>query len=252
MIISCNELELVHIDLKIIYIGLEVMQLLHQGNARRSQAATAANEVSSRSHAVLQINVETQDKAPGLVANIKVGKLSLVDLAGSERAANTKNSGVRLVEGANINRSLLALGNCINALGEKGNKGNFVPYRDSKLTRLLKDSLGGNCRTVMIANISAAESSFEETLNTLKYANRAKNIKSTVRRNVLNVDYHISEYVQLINNLRNEIKGKDNRIFILSYLGVIDCLRLEGPDSPPESASEHIGKASASVSRQHS
>ena len=104
--------------------------------------------------------------------------------------------------GANINRSLLALGNCINALGEKGNKGNFVPYRDSKLTRLLKDSLGGNCRTVMIANISSAESSFEETLNTLKYANRAKNIKSNVQRNVLNVNYHISEYVQLIENLR--------------------------------------------------
>lgn len=71
----------------------------------------------------------------------------MIDLAGSERAANTKNVGARLVEGANINRSLLALGNCINALGEKGNKGNFVPYRDSKLTRLLKDSLGGNCRT---------------------------------------------------------------------------------------------------------
>jgi kinesin family protein 18/19 len=140
------------------------------------------------------------------VANIKVGKLSLVDLAGSERAANTKNVGARLVEGANINRSLLALGNCINALGEKGNKGNFVPYRDSKLTRLLKDSLGGNCRTVMIANISAAESSFEETLNTLKYANRAKNIKTNVQRNVLNVNYHISEYVELINNLRNEIQ----------------------------------------------
>ena len=99
--------------------------------------------------------------------------------------------------GANINRSLLALGNCINALGEKGNKGNFVPYRDSKLTRLLKDSLGGNCRTVMIANISSAESSFEETLNTLKYANRAKNIKTNVQRNVLNVNYHISEYVQV-------------------------------------------------------
>ena len=111
--------------------------------------------------------------------------------------------------GANINRSLLALGNCINALGEKGNKGNFVPYRDSKLTRLLKDSLGGNCRTVMIANISSATSSFEETLNTLKYANRAKNIKSNVQRNVLNVNYHISEYVQLINNLRgNQIKWR--------------------------------------------
>ena len=84
--------------------GSEVMNLLHQGNARRSQAATAANEVSSRSHAVLQVVVECKDRAPGTVANIKVGKLSLIDLAGSERAANTKNSGARLVEGANINR----------------------------------------------------------------------------------------------------------------------------------------------------
>jgi hypothetical protein len=186
--------------------GEEVMELLHQGNARRSQAATAANEVSSRSHAVLQVVVEGKDRAPGTVANIKVGKLSLIDLAGSERAANTKNTGARLVEGANINRSLLALGNCINALGEKGNKGNFVPYRDSKLTRLLKDSLGGNCRTVMIANVNPSETSFEETLNTLKYANRAKNIKTSVQRNVLNVNYHISEYVALISNLRSEIK----------------------------------------------
>lgn len=190
----------------------EIMQLLHKGNEKRSQAATAANEVSSRSHAVLQVVVECTDKAPGVVAKIKVGKLSLVDLAGSERAANTKNTGARLVEGANINRSLLALGNCINALGEKGNKGNFVPYRDSKLTRLLKDSLGGNCRTVMIANISSAESSFEETLNTLKYANRAKNIKTNVQRNELDVNYHISEYVQLINNLRSEINVLKNQI----------------------------------------
>jgi kinesin family member 18/19 len=184
----------------------EIMNLLQTGNQRRTQQPTAANEVSSRSHAVFQVVVECKDRAPGTVANIKVGKLSLVDLAGSERAANTKNSGKRLVEGANINRSLLALGNCINALGEKGNKGNFVPYRDSKLTRLLKDSLGGNCRTVMIANISSAESCFEETLNTLKYANRAKNIKTNVQRNVLNVNHHISEYVNLIANLRAEIK----------------------------------------------
>ena len=190
----------------------QIMDLLHGGNLKRSQAATAANEVSSRSHAVLQVLVQCNDRAPGVVANIKVGKLSLVDLAGSERAANTKNTGARLVEGANINRSLLALGNCINALGEKGNKGNFVPYRDSKLTRLLKDSLGGNCRTVMIANISSAESSFEETLNTLKYANRAKNIKTNVQRNVLNVNYHISEYVQLINNLRSEINVLKDQI----------------------------------------
>ena len=192
--------------------SVDIMNLLHQGNAKRFQAATAANEASSRSHAVLQVVVESNDTAPGIVANIKVGKLSLVDLAGSERAANTKNVGARLVEGANINRSLLALGNCINALGEKGNKGNFVPYRDSKLTRLLKDSLGGNCRTVMIANISSSESAFEETLNTLKYANRAKNIKTNVQRNVLNVNYHISEYVQLINNLRGEIKNLKDQI----------------------------------------
>ena len=192
--------------------GKDIMDLLTQGNLRRSQQATAANEVSSRSHAVLQVVVEGKDKSSGTVANIKVGKLSLVDLAGSERAANTQNRGARLVEGANINRSLLALGNCINALGEKGNKGNFVPYRDSKLTRLLKDSLGGNCRTVMIANISSAESSFEETLNTLKYANRAKNIKTNVQRNVLNVNHHISEYVHLIDNLRGEIKALKDQI----------------------------------------
>ncbi|CAN0337808.1 unnamed protein product, partial [Discosporangium mesarthrocarpum] len=128
------------------------------------------------------------------------------------RAAATQNRGVRLVEGANINRSLLALGNCINALGEKGNKGQFVPYRDSKLTRLLKDSLGGNCRTVMIANISGASSSFEETLNTLKYANRAKNIKTNVTRNSVRVTYHVSEYVNLIGSLRTEITSLKHQL----------------------------------------
>lgn len=96
-----------------------------------------------------------------------------------------------MIEGANINRSLLALGNCINALHENTtkDKSNFIPYRDSKLTRLLKDSLGGNCRTVMIANIAGAHHSFEETHNTLKYANRAKNIKTSVHRNATNVQF---------------------------------------------------------------
>jgi kinesin family protein 18/19 len=98
-------------------------------------------------------------------------------LAGSERASNTNNRGLRLVEGANINKSLLALGNCINALCDQTKtnvKNGHIPYRDSKLTRLLKDSLGGNCRTVMIANISPAFSAYEDTINTLKYADRAK------------------------------------------------------------------------------
>lgn len=105
-------------------------------------------------------------------------KLSLVDLAGSERAAGTSNKGIRMLEGAKINQSLLVLGNCIQALCQKS-KGLFVPYRGSKLTRLLKDSLGGNCRTVMIANVSPAAQSFEDTYNTLVYANRAKNITTT-------------------------------------------------------------------------
>lgn len=180
---------------------VEVMTMLRRGNKNRTQEPTAANQESSRSHAVLQIYVEQGEKHG---KSKKIGKLSLIDLAGSERASTTQNKGIRLIEGANINRSLLALGNCINALATAGH-GSFVPYRDSKLTRLLKDSLGGNCRTVMIANISPASSQFEETINTLKYANRAKNIKTNVSRNVLNVNYHISEYEGLIEGLRGEI-----------------------------------------------
>ncbi|DBA02813.1 TPA: hypothetical protein N0F65_006603 [Lagenidium giganteum] len=203
----------------------DVMRLLRRGNKNRSQEATAANAVSSRSHAVLQVLVEQRDKnskhnddddGSGVRSTVKLGKLSLVDLAGSERAAVTQNRGLRLLEGANINRSLLALGNCINALGEKGAGGGngFVPYRDSKLTRLLKDSLGGNCRTVMIANINLSASSFEETLNTLKYANRAKNIKTTVTRNVMSVDHHITEYVGMIATLKDEIASLKKQLVL--------------------------------------
>jgi len=120
----------------------------------------------------------------------------LIDLAGSERASKTNNRGIWMIEGANINRSLLSLGNCINALvdGMKHNKKNHVPYRDSKLTWLLKDSLGGNCRTVMIANISPSNDSYEDTHNTLKYANWAKNIKTQAFKNSVMVDYHVSKY----------------------------------------------------------
>mmetsp|Transcript_28768 Transcript_28768/g.25909 ORF Transcript_28768/g.25909 Transcript_28768/m.25909 type:complete len:118 (+) Transcript_28768:247-600(+) len=115
-----------------------------------------------------------------------------------------------MIEGANINKSLLALGNCINMLAERAEKGlgvgknNFIPYRDSKLTRLLKDSLGGNCRTVMIANVSPSVIGFEDTLNTLKYANRAKNIKTVVSRNVLSVSNNKEDYTKIINNLKLE------------------------------------------------
>jgi len=135
-------------------------------------------------------------------------------LAGSERAAKTGNRGIRMVEGANINKSLLALGNCINMLHENNSKGqtNYIPFRDSKLTRLLKDSLGGNCRTVMIANIAPSSTNYEDTHNTLKYANRAKNIKTNVQRNVLNVEYHVSQYTDIINQLRLEISDLKSQL----------------------------------------
>lgn len=152
----------------------QVMNLLLQGNKRRTTESTNINQTSSRSHAVFQIIVTSQDRTKNTDMELLCGKLSLIDLAGSERGSVTENRGVRLMEGAKINRSLLSLANCINALGDKSKKGFFVPYRDSKLTRMLKDSLGGNCKTVMIATISPASSQYEETVNTLKYASRAK------------------------------------------------------------------------------
>ena len=182
----------------------EILELLHRGNMHRAVEPTAANQVSSRSHAVLQITVEQSEATAHVTGNVRIGKLSMVDLAGSERASKTDNTGQRLKEGANINRSLLALGNCITALADKNRKGH-VPFRDSKMTRLLKDSLGGNCRTVMIANISPSHRQFEETINTLKYANRAKNLKTQVARNVLSVSAHIAEYQRVIMELRNEV-----------------------------------------------
>ena len=185
----------------------DIMHLLRKGNKNRTTEATYANEASSRSHAILQITVEHKDKNSGIETEIRSGKLSLIDLAGSERASATQNRGIRLIEGANINRSLLTLGNCINGLCEAIEKGTkpHIPYRDSKLTRLLKDSLGGNARTVMIANVSPGAASFEDTYNTLKYANRAKNIKTNPNRNVTNVQHHISNYTNIINNLKNEV-----------------------------------------------
>lgn len=116
------------------------------------------------------------------------------------------------MEGAKINTSLLALANCINALGDKNKKGSFVPFRDSKLTRMLKDSLGGNCKTIMIATVSPASSQQEETVNTLKYANRAKNIKMRVEANKKLVTLHISAYKNIISDLREEIDVLKGRL----------------------------------------
>ena len=190
----------------------EIVRLIKQGNTRRIMASTKANQFSSRSHAIIQLSIEKRDRAKDVVDAFTFSKFCLVDLAGSERAATTENRGLRLFEGANINRSLLALGNCINVLSDPDKKGAFVPYRDSKLTRLLKDSLGGNTKTIMLACISPSHLHYDETVNTLKYASRARNIKRNVRKNQKEVELHVSQYREIIDSLRTEIDSLRNQL----------------------------------------
>ncbi|XP_070390399.1 chromosome-associated kinesin KIF4-like isoform X2 [Dermacentor albipictus] len=158
----------------------ETIRLLEVGSASRSTASTNMNARSSRSHAIFTLTVEQQEKSSG--GAVMVAKFHLVDLAGSERAGKTKAVGERLKEGIAINQGLLSLGNVISALC---NGNSHVPYRNSKLTRLLQDSLGGNSHTVMIACVSPADSNLEETLNTLRYADRARKIKN---KPIVNID----------------------------------------------------------------
>ncbi|KAJ3511548.1 hypothetical protein NLJ89_g4034 [Agrocybe chaxingu] len=184
----------------------EVKEIVLLGNTRRTQSPTHANETSSRSHAVLQVHVSQSPRTASITEERTMATLSIIDLAGSERAAATTNMGQRMVEGANINKSLLALGNCINALCESGGAVRHVPYRNSKLTRLLKFSLGGNCKTVMIVCVAPTSNHFDDTHNTLVYAERATKIKTkVVTRNVVNVDRHVGRYVEAINRLNLEV-----------------------------------------------
>ena len=197
----------------------EVMDMIVRGNEYRTMSPTEANATSSRSHAVLQINVSQKDRNADINEPHTMATLSIIDLAGSERASATKNRGERLQEGANINKSLLALGSCINALCDPRKK-NHVPYRNSKLTRLLKFSLGGNCKTVMIVCVSPSSQHFDETQNTLRYANRAKNIQTKVTRNVYNVNRHVKDFLvkideqmALINELKQQQKDHEGAAF---------------------------------------
>ncbi|XP_024298521.1 kinesin-like protein KIF16B isoform X11 [Oncorhynchus tshawytscha] len=184
----------------------DVEELMEAGNINRTTAATGMNDTSSRSHAIFTINF-TQAKFDAEMPCETISQIHLVDLAGSERADATCATGVRLKEGGNINKSLVTLGNVISALADLSQDGVntnlkkkqvFVPYRDSVLTWLLKDSLGGNSKTIMIATISPADVNYGETLSTLRYANRAKNI---INKPTINEDFN----VKLIRELRAEI-----------------------------------------------
>jgi len=179
------------------YEDIEV--LMEEGNKSRTVAATNMNCESSRSHAVFNV-ILTQTLTDADVTGEKVSKMSLVDLAGSERVSKTGAVGNRLKEGSNINKSLTTLGLVISKLADQAtNKDKFVPYRDSVLTWLLKDNLGGNSRTVMVATISPASDNFEETLSTLRYADRAKRI---VCHAVVNEDPN----GRVIRELRSELE----------------------------------------------
>ncbi|KAM9342848.1 kinesin-like protein KIF1B isoform 4-T4 [Pholidichthys leucotaenia] len=186
----------------------DIADLMDAGNKARTVAATNMNETSSRSHAVFTI-VFTQRKHDSEtdLSTEKVSKISLVDLAGSERADSTGAKGTRLKEGANINKSLTTLGKVISALAEVDNctskskkkkKTDFIPYRDSVLTWLLRENLGGNSRTAMVAALSPADINYDETLSTLRYADRAKNIKCNA---VINEDPNN----KLVRELKDEV-----------------------------------------------
>ncbi|CAF0773800.1 unnamed protein product [Brachionus calyciflorus] len=181
-------------------------KLMDKGNKNRSVGATLMNADSSRSHSIFTINVEMCEQDNEGEEHYRAGKLNLVDLAGSERQSKTGATGDRLKEATKINLSLSALGNVISALVD--GKSKHVPYRDSKLTRLLQDSLGGNTKTLMIAALSPAADNYEETLSTLRYANRAKNIKNKPKINEDPKDAMLRELQEEIKILKLQLAGQ--------------------------------------------
>ncbi|KAG6461100.1 hypothetical protein O3G_MSEX012420 [Manduca sexta] len=193
----------------------ELLNMLENGNKNRTQHPTDANAESSRSHAVFQVYVKMRYKTS---SQLRLVKLSMIDLAGSERASATGCIGDRFKEGANINKSLLSLGNCINKLADGSS---YIPYRDSKLTRLLKDSLGGNCKTVMIANVSPSSLSYEDTYNTLKYAARANKIQLSIKKNIVDGDMRLSQYVKINEELKKKVKELEAKLSLSNVKPVV-------------------------------
>lgn len=213
------------------YSLLSYFSLLHKGSLCRTTASTDMNAVSSRSHAIFSISLVQEIPLESEKKRL-VSKFHFVDLAGSERLKRTNAEGERKKESISINQGLLALGNVICALGDESRKSSHVPYRDSKLTRLLQDSLGGNSRTLMIACGSPSDLNYSETLNTLQYANRAKNIKNKV---VINQDFCGSGNSIELTSLRNLVLQLQTELAILRPEGTstaYDKLRAELKSTP--------------------
>ena len=201
----------------------DAFKLLIKGNRRRRETPTVNNSNSSRSHAILQINLEREEKSNN---NYSFGKFILVDLAGSEKISANSGKISKANESGSINKSLLALANCINILCSSNSK-NFIPWRDSKLTRILQESLSGNCRIVMIATISPSLMCIEETMYTLQYANRAKNLKVNLKKNVVdNKKITINKYEEIIQNLQQQINETKKEIANKQKLNVNNSLNI--------------------------
>ncbi|XP_040422714.1 kinesin-like protein KIF1A isoform X25 [Anser cygnoides] len=231
----------------------DIQDLMDSGNKARTVAATNMNETSSRSHAVFNI-IFTQKRhdAETNITTEKVSKISLVDLAGSERADSTGAKGTRLKEGANINKSLTTLGKVISALAEmdsgpnknkKKKKTDFIPYRDSVLTWLLRENLGGNSRTAMVAALSPADINYDETLSTLRYADRAKQIRCNA---VINEDPNN----KLIRELKDEVARLRDLLYAQGLGDIIDMTNAIAGISPSSSLSALSSRA-ASVASLH-
>ncbi|XP_051847693.1 kinesin-like protein KIF1A isoform X16 [Antechinus flavipes] len=240
----------------------DIQDLMDSGNKARTVAATNMNETSSRSHAVFNI-IFTQKRhdAETDITTEKVSKISLVDLAGSERADSTGAKGTRLKEGANINKSLTTLGKVISALAEmdsgpnknkKKKKTDFIPYRDSVLTWLLRENLGGNSRTAMVAALSPADINYDETLSTLRYADRAKQIRCNA---VINEDPNN----KLIRELKDEVARLRDLLYAQGLGDIIDTSTVPGGPKltnalvgmSPSSSLSALSSRAASVSSLH-
>ncbi|XP_031813367.1 kinesin-like protein KIF1A isoform X11 [Sarcophilus harrisii] len=240
----------------------DIQDLMDSGNKARTVAATNMNETSSRSHAVFNI-IFTQKRhdAETNITTEKVSKISLVDLAGSERADSTGAKGTRLKEGANINKSLTTLGKVISALAEmdsgpnknkKKKKTDFIPYRDSVLTWLLRENLGGNSRTAMVAALSPADINYDETLSTLRYADRAKQIRCNA---VINEDPNN----KLIRELKDEVARLRDLLYAQGLGDIIDTSTVPGGPKltnalvgmSPSSSLSALSSRAASVSSLH-
>ncbi|XP_060097969.1 kinesin-like protein KIF1A isoform X6 [Heteronotia binoei] len=240
----------------------DIQDLMDSGNKARTVAATNMNETSSRSHAVFNI-IFTQKRhdAETDITTEKVSKISLVDLAGSERADSTGAKGTRLKEGANINKSLTTLGKVISALAEmdsgpnknkKKKKTDFIPYRDSVLTWLLRENLGGNSRTAMVAALSPADINYDETLSTLRYADRAKQIRCNA---VINEDPNN----KLIRELKDEVARLRDLLYAQGLGDIIDTNAVPGGPKltnalvgmSPSSSLSALSSRAASVSSLH-